>query len=103
MITKDNAALYLPLIQAMAEGKKIEVQMSHNGEWAERTSLNFDGQPECYRVKVEPPPPRDIWVNVYKSGSGCEFFGHDSKEKAVTYAAQSNSSELAVHFREVRE
>lgn len=55
-MNKDNAAKYLPLVQAMAEGKTIQVNFGTktNPEWCSETELSLDDDPECYRIKPEP-------------------------------------------------
>lgn len=51
-MNKDNAHLYLPLVQALADGKTIE----HNfgGVWGELNEFEFDSPPQSYRIKPEP-------------------------------------------------
>ncbi len=64
-MTKENAHLYLPLVQALADGKIIQVRHYKTGEWKDwgwSTSpdridgaLEFDEyKPECFRIKAEP-------------------------------------------------
>ena len=50
---KDNAKDYLPFVQAMAEGKTIQVK-DDNGNWNDiNYYINFDSDPENYRIKPE--------------------------------------------------
>ena len=51
-MNKENAHLYLPLVQALAEGKTIQ----HGSEsiWGEVKDPNFINPPQYYRVKPEP-------------------------------------------------
>jgi hypothetical protein len=51
-MTKENAHLYLPLVQAIAEGKIIEY--SSGSIWSEVKDPNFIDPPEYYRIKPEP-------------------------------------------------
>ena len=51
-MTKENAHLYLPLVQAVAEGKTI--QYSSGSIWSEVKDPNFIDLPEYYRIKPEP-------------------------------------------------
>ena len=51
-MTKENAHEYLPFVQALAEGKEIEV-FNSDGEWASIVNLNFNATPERYRIKPE--------------------------------------------------
>jgi hypothetical protein len=53
-MTKENAYLYLPLIQALADGKTIEI-FSHEGIWQEAVhNLDFSYASARYRIKPEP-------------------------------------------------
>lgn len=51
-MTKENAHEYLPFVQALAEGKEIEV-FNSDGEWASIENLIFNAIPERYRIKPE--------------------------------------------------
>lgn len=53
-ITKANAKEWLPLLQAMADGKQIQ-HRTLNGQWIAVTALpTFDSQPSDYRIAPEP-------------------------------------------------
>jgi len=52
-MTKENAYLYLPLVQALADGKTIEC-FSHEGIWQEAHDLDFSYASARYRIKPEP-------------------------------------------------
>ena len=53
-MTREEAKKLLPIIQAYAEGKKIEI--CDNRGWKDLVvdSPNFDCKPSCYRIKPEP-------------------------------------------------
>ena len=53
-MTRKEAKELLPIIQAFAEGKTIE--MYNNTEWQDLIieSIKFDCKPSCYRIKPEP-------------------------------------------------
>ncbi len=55
-MNKENAHLYTPLVQALAEGKTIEILVNSNGceDWEETVDLDFSCAPDCYRIKPEP-------------------------------------------------
>jgi hypothetical protein len=54
-MNKQNAHFYLPLIQALAEGKTIEFQTTGDDEkWVEMINVSFGPSPHKYRVKPEP-------------------------------------------------
>ena len=52
-MNKENAHLYLPLVQALAEGKTIECQNTES-TWAKSVEPQFFRPPENYRIKPEP-------------------------------------------------
>lgn len=57
-MNKGNAAQYLPLVQAVADGKEIQ----HNAfgtEWIVLHNPSFTESPERYRIK---PEPREWWL-----------------------------------------
>ena len=49
-----NAAQFLPLVQALADGKKIEILDHHTKKWRDLNDPQFTSNPECYRIKPEP-------------------------------------------------
>jgi hypothetical protein len=53
-MNKDNAKQFLPLVQALADGKII--QHNNNGEWKDMygDSVAFGNEIEHYRIKPEP-------------------------------------------------
>ena len=53
-MTREEAKELLPIIQAFAEGKTIEIYNST--EWQDLIigSIKFDCKPSCYRIKPEP-------------------------------------------------
>ena len=52
-MNKSNAHLFLPLVQALAEGKTIQVKLD-TGEWLDAIAPAFNHSPEYYRIKPEP-------------------------------------------------
>lgn len=63
-MNKDNAKDYLPLVQALAEGKTVQYK-SHLGEWGDVQEVTFTAAFCNYRVK---PAPIERWGVVNKSG-----------------------------------
>jgi hypothetical protein len=61
-MNKENAHLYLPLVQALADGKTIQVKQ--NGIWKDCSDLNlvFGFEPHEYRIKPE-PRTWEIWAH----------------------------------------
>jgi hypothetical protein len=67
-MNKDSAKDYLPLVQALAEGKSLQYNVNRSDEapkWVDREDFTFDEPATEYRIK---PEPREIWVNHYKDG-----------------------------------
>lgn len=55
-MNKDNAKQYLPLVQALVDGKTIQIDALLNGNWKEhvgKDGFSFRLPPEYYRVKPE--------------------------------------------------
>lgn len=94
-MNKHDAIEFVPLINALAEGKTIQVKMLHSGEWLDSTgNLAFDGPREEYRVK---PEPKEYWFNRYESH---EAGPYDSKESAANHGGNTATQ---VRYREVME
>lgn len=93
-MNKDNAHLYLPLVQALADGK---LELFHRGVWTDCFSTDFSGSLEEYRIK---PEPREWWF--------CEIDGNGFCIGRYVFASQSEAQNFAaingvkvVHVREV--
>ncbi|MDA5337840.1 hypothetical protein LRM36_05355 [Stenotrophomonas maltophilia] len=63
-MNKDNAKDYLPLVQALAEGKVI--QMFDGKNWEDLEDVAFSYELSNYRVK---PEPREVVLTAYENGS----------------------------------
>lgn len=59
-----NAKDYLPLVQALIEGKTVQYRLLGE-EWSTGGDVDFSLPPDQYRIK---PEPREIWVNHYEDG-----------------------------------
>lgn len=91
-MNKENAKDFLPLVQALAEGKVIQYKYSDG--WDDAQELDFGSDPSRYRIKQE---PRRIWMNEYASGNGIEYH---TKEEAISNALP-NIVRIAVEYVEV--
>ena len=99
-MTREQAKELLPVIQAFAEGKTVQVKagIKLGGSWCDISTQGFSFDPLWqYRVK---PEPRRIWKNRYGDYWGGGVF--DSPEDARN-AAELNckATEIAVEFVEV--
>jgi hypothetical protein len=63
-MNKDNAAQFLPLVQALADGKTIQYR-DHQGLWKDGYQTSFVYDPEDYRIK---PTPREWTAICSKDG-----------------------------------
>lgn len=65
-MTKENAKDFLPLIQALAEGKTIQWNASGTDvpRWQDQMNPSFDEEPSEYRVK---PEAREFWLVTDKN------------------------------------
>ena len=51
----NNAAQFIPLVQALVEGKTIQYKARHHpGEWQDMNDVSFVDEPKDYRIKPEP-------------------------------------------------
>ena len=57
-MNKDNAKDYLPLVQALADGKTIQYEEDSDGNWSSLTNMHFYDDVK-YRIK---PEPREYWL-----------------------------------------
>jgi hypothetical protein len=81
-MNKENAKDYLPLVQAMADGKII--QFNHiDGHWEDSVNLEFGFDPKYYRVK---PEPRTfvIYINKLTHQICHKKYGSDSNWERIT-------------------
>ena len=92
-MNRENAAAFLPLVQALAEGKTIQYNNDVSG-WVDVENPSFDGsQPEWFRIK---PEPREWWFNIYNSNDG---YGYTTKQEADNAAARNRQE--CVRVREI--
>jgi hypothetical protein len=92
-VNASNAKDYLTLVQALADGKVIQIR-THDGQWVDLgTTVHFGDVPSEYRIK---PEPREIWVNR-KDGYDSERHFHceaEAKEFANPGATQHRYREV---------
>lgn len=69
-MNKDNAKDYLPLVQALADGKVIQ-WLNHAGIWEDSNELSTVWDPAHYRVK---PEPEELW-GIYGLNGNRLFIG----------------------------
>lgn len=97
-MNSSNAKDYLPLVQALAEGKEIQMK-NGAGIWTSYRDMDFCLIASEYRVK---PEPREIWANRYPDGS--ESPAYSSREEAVDDAGLDGvGTAKQICYREVIE
>ena len=74
-MNQQNAHLYLPLIQALAEGKTIQHRHNPNHEWFNNDAPTFQAEPESYRIK---PEPREWIGKIIDTRWSCKGIGEFS-------------------------
>lgn len=57
-----NAKDYLPLVQALAEGRTIQIQSAREGWLCVDGEIGFELPSYLYRIKPEPREPRRWWI-----------------------------------------
>lgn len=72
-MTKENAKYYLPLVQALADGKTIQCKGWNRWlDYDPNEPVEFDDKPENYRIKPEPKlrpwKPEEVPVGALISG-----------------------------------
>jgi hypothetical protein len=68
-MNKDNAHEYLPLVQALANGKTIQV-LGKDGNWYDSKLINTP--PSRYRIKPDEPRTFDLMIREL-DGSICRW------------------------------
>ena len=62
-MTKETAHLYLPLLQALANGKTLQCK-DITGEWSDLLNVTLAQEPQHYRIKPEPRVWK-VWVDSH--------------------------------------
>lgn len=88
-----NAKLYLPLVQALADGKQLQV-LACGKTWEDRTDLIFDAPPNAYRIK---PEPRTLFAVYMPEGAlfdACETEADAKQSRCVVNGTISKFQEV---------
>lgn len=83
-MNKNNAKNYLPFVQALAEGKTIQIKDS-DGSWKDmKDGINFGLDPEDYRIKPETTKwwimPNFNWNEQYNPSIGLNYFVEEQQD-----------------------
>ena len=94
MITASNAKDYLPLLQALIEGKTLQLRVCDN--WLDcKDGVDFTCAPSDYRIK---PEPREFWMVMPYATEG---LGVCSTKASAEYWLKDYPKASIVHVREV--
>jgi len=102
-MTKDNAHLYLPLVQALAEGKTLQIHPPNMpGVWMDVCDpIYFSDPPDRYRIKPEPVvvplgpedvPPGSVFRLLEVVGGRSWIAPHTVEEGCVSWSSQLGDS-----------
>lgn len=72
-MNKDNAKDFLPLVQALADGKTIQIRNPLGG-WADIYEVGLNAAVSAYRIK---PDPIERWGVVSSDSSYVATFTHE--------------------------
>lgn len=96
-MTPERTKELLPVMQAFADGKTLEYRLSENHPWSTLSAPWWVSTGD-YRIKPEPPKPREFWVNIYPDELR-PARAYANKYRAQVYRADGCSE--TVHVREV--
>lgn len=96
-MNSSNAKDYLPLVQALAEGREIQYRPVSVANWIDVDDITDAYPADRYRIK---PGPKEIWVNRYTGGDGDSFYYSEEEAKE---AADGHRTVIQVRYREVIE
>ncbi len=78
-MNRHTAKLFLPLVQALADGKTIRGRASAKHDWVDfedGEEVDFTDPPDHYQIK---PEPFECYMNIYDTGSHIAW---DTREEA---------------------
>lgn len=95
-VNAQNAKDYLPLVQALIEGKVIQVEV--DGKWVDmKGEIHFSGIRSDYHIK---PEPREVFIPRWPDGF--EGASYDSEEEARKTVSVDTKCKI-IRYREVIE
>lgn len=99
-MNRENANDYLPLVQALSEGKVIQYKYQKSDksyDWMSLGEVGFSMPVDFYRIK---PEPREIWVNHSSDHKQETGYAYPTKESAAFVCRPWQET---VRYREVLE
>ncbi len=106
-MNKDNAAQFLPLVQALAEGKEIQFKSQFDEKWSDfRPGCNwsFEGRPECFRIKPSPKlrawtsseVPLGAWLRSIGQTERCSLIVSKGPRTIAAIRSNAGMSDIAI-------
>ena len=95
----ENAKNYLPLVQALADGKMLQYKFSLHGRWADTGRIFVSTPASYYRVK---PEPRE-WMASIVTKEVHEHGGFNLEEIGTLVGYDNDDAELGYEIVRVRE
>lgn len=86
----------IAVIQAHQKGARLQFRKHIGRDWEDVSSPGFSFYDTDYRIKPEPPKPREFWFikNCGIDGNRYAWTRHDVRQEGVDYLEQ-------IHVREI--
>lgn len=106
-MNREQAKELLPIIQAFADGKTIQVKAS-DGLWygreGENCEFNFNADPQMYRIKSKPKyrpfkNAKECWQEMQKH-QPFSWVKYKEKNKYITYYNISDNCDFQADFED---
>jgi hypothetical protein len=94
-VNKENAKDYLPLVQALADGKTLQLKVCDDS-WQDFSNTDFCNPAIYYRIK---PKPREWWVVLTSTGSPVDVY--QCRATAESASAGVTPARTIVQVKEV--
>lgn len=97
----------IAVLQAKKEGREIECRYliedaQNTGRWLDCFHRQPNFQEWDYRIKPEPPKPREWWTTTSDDGMPCKWCGFFKTPAEVSESAlQAHGTNPLIHLREV--
>lgn len=98
-MNKNNAKDFLPLVQALAQGKEIQMRNCHD-QWQDSVELELCYPASRYRVKPEPRHWWAVWHSQAIRPDGVAIWLYPSEDEAHASIGVGYPLEV-IHFVEV--
>lgn len=99
IINNSNAKDFLPLVQALAEGKKLQI-LEDDGRWTYTNSISIRKSPADYRIAN---PPQELWIICENNRPGClyTYTSYNEASQNLPECWKYHPNAVIKHFVEV--